>query len=387
MTMLTTPDLADDEFLAALQNYAMNTLAPRAAEIDRANVFMSDVLEELAGLGTQRLHLDGDQISSDPLAWKRIHESSKMLAKYSTAAAVAVSVARLHTYLLVKYTPAPLRDAWLEPTLSATAFGSFGITEPDAGTDVRAMTTVARRVEGGYLLSGHKCWIGLAPVANYCFVLAKLDTDDRIADTVALFVDLSSAGVSRPEQAPLSGLRGMANGELKFDDVFVPAENTLNCDGFLGMMDGLNLARIEAGSYSCGLIQRSIELSVERAAGRVVMGEPLLKKQITQQRVGQMYADYLTADMVTQRAVESFALGNGGDQQLISVAKLFATDKARLHTDVAMQLWGAAGLVMHSDVERIHRDSKVMQIFDGTSEIHQLMLGKHAVRAVTEPSA
>ncbi|MGF3054939.1 acyl-CoA dehydrogenase family protein [Microbacterium sp. YY-01] len=384
MTNILHPELANDEFLESLRNYAQRSLQPRAADIDRTDDFIIDVLGDLAALGTQRLHLDGKSISPDPSAWMRIHESSKILAKYSTATAVAVSVARLHSYLLVKYTPAPLRDAWLEPTLTASAFGSFGITEPDAGTDVRAMTTIARRVDGGYRLSGHKCWIGLAPIANYCFVLAKVDTDDRNAETVALFVDLSSAGVSRPEQAPLSGLRGMANGQLVFDDVFVPSANRLNCDGFYGMMDGLNLARIEAGSYSCGLILRSIELSVERSSHRIVMGEPLLKKQITQQRIGQMYADYLTADMITQRAVASFALGDGGDQELISVAKLFATDKARFHTDVAMQLWGAAGLIMHSDVERIHRDAKVMQIFDGTSEIHQLMLAKHAVRAVNE---
>ncbi len=374
---------ADDTTLAALRAYCEERLAPAAEEIDRSAEFIGDVLRDFAGMGIQRLHLDGERISSDPQTWTRIHESSKLIAGYSTAAAVAVSVARLHTYLLVKYTAAELREKWLEPTLSATAFGSFAMTEPDAGTDVRAMTTVATRVEGGYRLSGHKCWIGLAPLADYSFVLAKVDSEDRGAETIALFVDLSSEGVSRPYQPPLSGLRGMANGELAFDEVFVPEAGRLDCDGFLGMVDGLNLARIEAASYSCGLIRRSIELSVQRASGRRIFGETLLKKQITQQRIGQMYADYLTADMITERAVESYARGDGGDPTLISTAKLFATDKARFHSDVAMQLWGAAGLVMHSDVERIHRDAKVMQIFDGTSEIHQLMLGKHAVRAVS----
>jgi alkylation response protein AidB-like acyl-CoA dehydrogenase len=369
--------------LAALGAYCASTLRSKVSGIDRSAEFIRDVLEDLAAMDIQRLHLRDGEISSEPDTWMGIHESSKLLARYSTAAAVAVSVARLHTYLLIKYTAAELRDRWLEPTLSATAFGSFAITEPGAGTDVRAMTTVAKSVDGGYRLSGHKCWIGLAPIADYSFVLAKVDSDDRKAETVALFVDLSSAGVSRPEQAPLSGLRGMANGQLAFDDVFVPSSHRLDCDGFFGMMDGLNLARIEAASYSCGLILRSMELSVERAAGRQVFGERLLDKQITQQRIGQMYADYLTAEMLTERAVESFAKGDGGDPVLISTAKLFATDKARFHTDVAMQLWGAEGLVMHSDVERMHRDAKVMQIFDGTSEIHQLMLGKHAVKAVT----
>lgn len=376
-------DFGHDSLMDTLRGYCEASLSSVSEEIDRSGEFIREVLLDFAELGLQRMHLGDNEISADYDSWLRIHESSKLIAKFSTAAAVAVSVARLHTYLLVKYADERLRDLWLEPTLSATAFGSFGLTEPHAGTDVRAMTTVARPVQDGFRLSGHKSWIGLAPVADYCFVLAKLGSEDREAENVALFVELSSAGVERPGQDELSGLRGMPNGQLAFNDVFVPAANLLNCDGFKGMMDGLNLARIEAASYSCGIIMRAIELSVERAAEREIFGEPLLKKQITQQRIGQMYADYLTADMLTQKAVETYTKGNGGDPTIISAAKLFASDKARQHSDTAMQLWGAAGLVMHCDVERLHRDAKVMQIFDGTSEIHQLMLGKVGIRAAS----
>ncbi len=375
-------ELEEDSTLRTLQKYCTEKLSAQAAEIDESEESMVSVLLELAKMGIQRLHLSENRIVDNPEAWLRIHEASKIVAKVSAAAAVAVSVARLHTYLLVKYANSELRDKWLEPTLSATAFGSFGITEPDAGTDVRAMSTVAKEVAGGYQITGQKSWIGLAPIANYCFVLAKLNSEDRGAPTVALLVDLSSAGVSRLPHEPLSGLRGMPIGQLVFEGVFVPQHGLLNCDGFGGMMDGLNLARIEAASFSCGLLKRAIELSVERAAERKIFGEPLLEKQITKQRVGQMYADYLMADLITQRAAESFANISGGDPKLISAAKLFCSDKARQHTDFAMQFWGASGLIMHSDVERIHRDAKVMQIFDGTSEIHQLMLGKTATQAV-----
>lgn len=366
--------------LARLREYCETVLAPRAREIDESSEFIRDVLKDMAAIGQQRLHLDGLEINWAPEAWHTVHQASQLIAGYSTATAVATSVARLHSYLLVKYAQPAVRDRWLESTLSADAFGSFGITEEFAGTDVRAMTTVATKVGGGYRLSGSKRWLGLAPVADYCIVLAKVNDDARAANTVAVVVELNQDGVNRYIERPLSGLRGMANGGLDFDDVFVSENATLNCDGFMGMMDGLNMARIEAASYSCGLILRSIELSVERSAERVIQHEPLLRKQITQQRIGQMYGDYLVAETMTRRAVDTFAEGNGGNATLISAAKLFATDKARLHTDAAMQLWGAQGLLMHSDVERMHRDAKVMQIFDGTSEIHQLMLGKYASR-------
>ncbi|MCS2608730.1 acyl-CoA dehydrogenase family protein [Halomonas dongshanensis] len=371
-----------DTALAALYDYCSAELAPRAAQIDEANVFVPDVLRDLARIGQQRLHLEQQQIDWRPSTWLRIHQASKTLARYSTALAVATSVARLHSYLLIKYAASEVCERWLEKTLNAEAFGSFAITEPQAGTDIRAMETIAVETKGGFRLSGRKRWIGLAPIADYSIVLAKLDSASRKARTIALVVDLSSQGVSRVPELPLSGLRGMPNGGLDFENVFVPAESALACDGFMGMMDGLNLARIEAASYSCGLIQRAVELSIERTASREIFGESLLDKQLTQQRIGQMHGDYLVADTMTIQAAHTFAKGDGGCPETISAAKLFATDKAREHTDTAMQFWGAQGLILHSDVERMHRDAKVMQIFDGTSEIHQLMLAKHAIRHI-----
>ena len=221
--------------------------------------------------------------------------------------------------------------------------------------------------------------MGYAPNASYAIVLAKKGTDDRDAPMVALVVDTAVTGVTRAHGPEFSGLRGMPNGSLTFDDVRVPAWSRLDVEGFGGMMDGLNMARIDAAAYACGLLRGALVASIDRGATRQAFGRPLGDLQAIQRKIGRMAADYRAARELTLRAAESFALGGGGDQDTISIAKLFASDAARLHTDEAVQIFGAEGVVQSSWVNRLNRDAKITQIFDGTSEIHETMLGRRAV--------
>ncbi|WP_420113661.1 acyl-CoA dehydrogenase family protein [Pseudactinotalea sp.] len=343
--------------------------------------FFPTALVELAELGLQSLLVTGTDL--DLSRGRLAHETSERLARALPALAVSTSVARLHAYLLVKYAVPHVRDRWLADTLAARAFGGFALTEPHAGTDVRALSTVAVRDGDDYLLTGDKCWVGLAPVSDYVIVLAKEGHDGRDAPTVALVVDMALPGASGAHGPALSGLAGMPNGTLTFRDVRVPADHALDCDGFLGMMDGLNLARIEAASYSCGIMHRALELAATRASTREAFGKPLAALPSIQAKLGRMWTDYRAARELTLVAVDSFAAGDGGDRDLISMAKLFASDASRRHTDEAMQVFGAQGLAAESEVLRLHNDAKVMQIFDGTSEIHETMLGRRAAKEMS----
>ncbi|MGC0142152.1 acyl-CoA dehydrogenase family protein [Pseudactinotalea sp. Z1732] len=343
--------------------------------------FFPGALHELADLGLQSLLFDGEELNLD--RGLLVHETSERLARVMPGLAVATSVARLHAYLLAKYAQPRVRRKYLEATKRAEAFGGFAMTEPHAGTDVRAMRTVAVRRGDEYVLNGSKSWIGLAPVSDYVIVLAKEGHDGRDADTIALVVEMDSPGATGAPGPALSGVLGMPNGTLEFTDVVVPAQNLLTCDGFAGMMDGLNLARIEAASYSCGLMYRALELGTGRAGSREAFGKPLSALPSIQIKLGRMWTDYRAARELTLAAVASFADQPGGDRDLISMAKLFASDAARRHTDEAMQIFGAAGLAQDAQVWQLHNDAKVMQIFDGTSEIHETMLGRRAVKEFT----
>lgn len=367
------PDTNEAKVLESLDRWCEERLPELGSN------FFPEALQELAQIGVQSLLFD-ERRELDLSRGVLAHETSERLARALPALAVATSVARLHTYLLAKYATTQVREEYLEATLQARVFGGFALTEPEAGTDVRGLRTVAVRDGADYVLTGSKCWIGLAPVADYVIVLAKEGHEGRDAPTVALVVDMSWPGAVGAHGPALSGLAGMPNGTLEFTDVRVPAERALTCDGFAGMMNGLNLARIEAASYSCGIIHRALELSARRASQRQAFGKPLSALPSIQSKLGRMWTDYRAARELTLAAVDSYQRLDGGDRDLISMAKLFGSDASRRHTDEAMQIFGAQGLAVESEVLRLHNDAKVMQIFDGTSEIHETMLGRRAAQ-------
>ncbi|WP_211754599.1 acyl-CoA dehydrogenase family protein [Nocardioides gansuensis] len=359
--------------------FCSEMVAPAAEDIELTARFFPELLSEAAQLGLQSLLFEADG-SLDLARMALVHESTERIAAESAAVSLAVSVARLHTYLLARYAASEVCDRWLQPTLRAELFGAFAITEPHAGTDIRALTTVARRQGDHYVLDGQKCWIGLAPVCSYAIVLAKVDHRERDADTIALVVDMASDGAVGAPGPELAGFRGMPNGTLTFEACRVPVQNALACDGFGGMMDGLNMARIEAASYSVGLLRGAIREATGWANHREAFGKPIAALPSIQSKIGRMVTDYRAARELVLRAGETFALGNGGDQAVISMAKMFASDAARRHTDAALQIVAGAGMARNHPLQRMDRDAKVTQIFDGTSEIHETMLGRRVLR-------
>jgi alkylation response protein AidB-like acyl-CoA dehydrogenase len=368
------------QVVEATTSYIANYVAPVAAELDERGVFNPGPLQRAAEIGLTRLLFDDDD-NINLQQMRLTHDVTEMVASASPAVSMQISATRVIAYLIAKYAEPEVRSKWLRATLDGSAHGSFGLTESHAGTDLRGISTTVRRQGDHYILSGSKCWIGFAAVSSYAVVLAKLESEDRAADTVALLVEMDSAGASGADGPAVSGMRGISNGTLTFDNVRVPASHALRVDGFAGMMDALNLARIDAASLACGLLRSALDASVERAATRSAFGKRLGDLPTIQAKLGRMRAAYHAARELTLRAGETFMAGDGGDQDVISMAKMTASDLAREHTDQAMQIYAAAGFVSHSPVERMHRDAKGTQIFDGTSEIHEIMVGRRLVQA------
>lgn len=362
-----------------LRRFSVESVRPAANEIDLTARFFPELLREAADLGLQALIFDED-MCLDLSRMDLVHETTEQISAESAAVALAISVARLHTYLLARYASDDVRDRWLTPTLRAEVFGAFALTEPQAGTDVRALKTVARREGDEFVLDGEKCWIGMAPVCSYAIVLAKLDSTDRQAATIALVVDMAAPGAAGFAGPELGGFRGMPNGVLRFTGCRLPAESALACDGFAGMMDGLNMARIEAASYAVGLMRGALQHATEWANQREAFGKPIAALPSIQAKIGRMATDYRAARELVLRAAETYSRGDGGDPAVISMAKLFATDAARRHTDSALQVLAGAGMAREHPLQRMDRDAKITQIFDGTSEIHETMLGRWALR-------
>ncbi len=377
------PHLDDEaaQFLAVVGEFCVERVAPRAQQIDLTGEFFADLLSEAAGLGLQGLIFNDDS-TIDPTMFALAHETTELIASYSGAVALGISIARLHGYLLAAYAPADIRDRWLPGLIDGSVRGSFALSEPHSGTDIRAGRTVAVQVDADTVsISGEKAWITQSPVAHFCIVLTKMGSADRDAPTAAFVVPLDTAGVVVGQDEPMSGFRGMPMANVHFDNCRIPSAWRLNVDGFRGMLEGLNLARLDAGCYGVGFMRAALRETSAYVGGRIAFDKPLAQLQIVQEKLGHMYADYLAARGLLRQGVTSFATGGGGDAHLISAAKMFASDAAMRHTVEAVQLHGGYGTHLHYPVQRLMRDAKITQIIDGTSEIHALMLGRAAVRA------
>lgn len=380
MTATYQIDADAEEFLGVVNEFCVSRVAPRAQQIDLTGEFFPDLLAEAAGLGLQGLIFTDDG-AIDPTMFALAHETTELVASYSGAVALGISIARLHGYLLAAYAPAEVRDRWLPGLVDGSVRGSFALSEPHSGTDIRAGRTVATVVDDDTIsITGEKAWITQSPAAHFCIVLAKLDSADRDAATGAFVVPLDTPGVAVGKDEPMSGFRGMPMANVHFDDCRIPAAWRLNVDGFRGMLEGLNLARLDAGCYGVGFIRAALRETSAFVRDREAFGKTLADLQIVQEKLGHMHADYLAARGLLREGVASFAGGNGGDAHLISAAKMVATDAAMRQTVEAVQLHGGYGVHLHYPVQRLMRDAKITQIIDGTSEIHALMLGRAAAR-------
>ena len=369
------------EFLGVVGDFCRTRVDPRAQDIDLSGEFFPDLLAGAADLGLQGLIFTDDG-EIDPTMFTLAHETTELIASYSGAVALGISIARLHGYLLAAYAPAGVRGRWLPGLVDGSVRGSFALSEPHSGTDIRAGRTVATRLDDGTVsITGEKAWITQSPQAQFCIVLTKLDSAERDAPTAAFVVPLDIPGVVVGKDEPMSGFRGMPMANVHFDDCRVPADWRLEVDGFRGMMEGLNLARLDAGCYGLGFIRAALRETTGYVRDRQAFGKTLADLQIVQEKLGHMHADYLAARSLLREGVYSFAMGGGGDAYLISAAKMFATDAAMRHTIEAVQLHGGYGTHLHYPVQRLMRDAKITQIIDGTSEIHALMLGRAATRA------
>ncbi|OKH80646.1 acyl-CoA dehydrogenase family protein [Mycolicibacterium sp.] len=381
MTLTSQLDADAEEFLGVVNDFCVSQVAPRAQEIDLTGEFFPDLLAAAAEIGLQGLIFTEDG-NIDPTMFALAHETTELVASYSGAVALGISISRLHGYLLAAYAPPHLRDRWLPGLIDGTLRGSFALSEPHSGTDIRAGRTVARVVDPVTVsITGEKAWITQSPVAHFCIVLTKLGSPDRDAETAAFVVPLDTEGVTVGADEPMSGFRGMPMANVHFDDCRIPASWRLDVDGFRGMLEGLNLARLDAGCYGVGFMRAALRETSAYVRDRQAFGKTLADLQIVQEKLGHLHADYLAARSLLREGVASFAAGGGGDAHLISAAKMVASDAAMRHAVEAVQLHGGYGVHLHYPVQRLMRDAKITQIIDGTSEIHALMLGRAAARA------
>ncbi len=281
------------------------------------------------------------------------------------------------------------RRRYLPALSKGTAVGALGLTEPGAGSDaLGSMRSTARRDGDHYVRNGRKLYITNGPVADVLLVYAKTDKARGPKGISAFIVEKGFPGFRVAQKLTKMGFRGSPTAELVFDDCRVPAENLVGVenDGVAVVMSGLDLERAVVAPLALGLAERALELALDYAKTREQFGQPIAKFQMIQAKLAEMYVAVETMRTFTYRvlrAVNDLAIGSGGRgeiHKLAAAAVLYAAETTSRVLDEAVQIHGGAGYIWESEVNRLYRAGKLLEIGAGTTEVRKIIIAEELLR-------
>jgi butyryl-CoA dehydrogenase len=361
-------------FRTSLETFARDVVAPRAAAIDESGEFPIDVIRAAAAKG-----LTGVTI---PKTWGGMGLdyvsyalAMEVIAQASATVAVSLVVHNsLVAELLAHAGRAKQKDQWLRRLATGEALGAFALSEPDAGTDAANQTTKAAKTAGGYHIAGRKVWVANADAAAVAIVFACTRPGQRGQGVTAFLVPMNSPGITRTARADSLGVRGLGCMDLEFD-VDVTDDQVLGSvdQGFRLAMWALQGGRVGIAAQALGIGEAAIHEAIEFAKARQAFGQPIANYQAIQWMLADAATDLEAARMLTWKAADA-----KDRQERIrleaSMAKLAASEAAHKAADKAMQILASAGYRRGSVVERLFRDVRATEIYQGTSEAQRLII-------------
>ena len=307
------------------------------------------------------------------------------LAYSSALADLAFVMQGLGTFAIAQAAPDHVREFWLSRAANGKAIAAFALTEPDAGSDVAASKTTARRDGETYVINGRKRFISNAGIADFYTVFARTGTRDDGRPTLSAFVvGAKMQGFSVVENISLMAPHPI--GEIAFNECRVPAEDMVGDegDGFRLAMATLDTFRASVGAAACGMARRALDEAIYYASTRQQFGRAIAEHQLIQGKLADMVTELDAARLLVYRAAYAKDTTDGRVTREASEAKLFATEAAGRIIDSAVQIHGGAGLVRGSVVERLYRDIRALRIYEGTSEIQKLVIAGQLLRNYRE---
>jgi len=371
-------DLDDEKTLIrdAARAFADEVVRPQAAAIDHSDEFPFEIYRKMGELGFLSMTLPEVHggLEADTLSWTLVQEE---LARASASVADAHMVNKLMCDIILSDARDAVRDTYLPLMARGEAICAIAQTEADTGSDVASIRTVARPVEGGYSISGSKQFITFAGICDLAIVVATVDRSRGKAGIGLFLVDAKSDGFVRGAKNSILGVRGLATGELVFNDVFVPEEHVLAAPG-TGMkrsLTSLNSGRIGMAAQSVGIAQAAFEEALLYSKTRHAFGKPIADLQAIQFLLADMSVSIEAARLMTRRAAHARDKG-GNVVREVSEAKLFASEMASRVVDDALQIHGAYGYSRETSIERLYRDIRVYRIWEGTSQIQRVVIAR-----------
>jgi alkylation response protein AidB-like acyl-CoA dehydrogenase len=363
------------------RRFADSEIRPLAAELDEKESYPAEIYARMAGIGLFGITVPAEMGGAglDTLSYALVME--ELARGYASIADQCGLIELIGTLLSVHGSPAQ-REAHLADVLGFRKRVAYCITEAEAGTDVSGIKTTARRAGDGWELSGSKIWIHNAPVADLGFVLARTDPAAGHRGMSIFLVDLNARGVSRGNKERKMGQRASPVGALHFDGVKLGPEALLGQEGrgFHIMMSVLDKGRIGIGALAVGIAEAGLVAAIDYARTRRQFGKPIAENQGLQWLLADMKKDVTAARALVHRAAMTMDSGAPATMEC-SIAKCFAGDCAVQHTANAVQVFGGSGYIRGFEVERLYRDAKITQIYEGTNQIQRSIIARELLKS------
>ena len=361
--------------------FADNELAPGVVERDDKKIWPREGVKQMGELGFMGMMVDQkwDGGGMDSISYTIAMEE---ISRVEASSGVVMSVNNsLVCYLLEKFGSDFLKEKYLKPLASGKKLGAFSLSEPQSGSDASNMRTIAKKEGDHYIISGTKNWVTNGINSNYVILFAVTEKGIGYKGVSCFIVEKGWDGLETGKPENKLGIRASDTCELYLDNVKVPVENLIGKEGegFTIALVILDAGRIGIASQAIGIAQASLNASVSYSRERIQFGKPIAKNQAIQFKIADMAMEIEAARLlIRQAAWKKDQKQNYG--HIASMAKVYASEVAMRASTQCVQIHGGFGYMRESGIERLMRDAKITQIYEGTSEIQRIVIARELLK-------
>jgi alkylation response protein AidB-like acyl-CoA dehydrogenase len=386
----TTPTEITDEQKAITEmvhQFADEQIIPNAEHYDHEDSFPEPIVEQMKELGLFGVTIPEEYggMGLDLTTYAMIVEE---LSRGWISISGIVNTHFIGSYLLMKFGTDEQKQNYLPRMATGEIRAAFSLSEPECGSDVQAIKTTAKRDGEHYEINGQKMWVTNGLLSGLVFVLTKTDpsAEPKYKGMTCFICEkepgaAENDGLTVPPKIKKLGYKGVESTELVFDGFKVPAENILGGEedglgqGFVQMMDALEVGRVNVAARGVGIAQRALELALKYSQERKTFGKEIAQHQAIQFKLADMATQVDAARLLTQRAARLKDAGERSDLEA-GMAKLFASEAGRFCVEESFRIHGGYGYSKEYEIERLYRDAPLLLIGEGTSEIQRMVIGR-----------
>ncbi len=397
MAVTTAPsssDMTDDqrEIIALVRQFTEEQILPNAEHFDHEDLYPEAIVEQMKEMGLFGITIPEEYggLGLDLTTYTMVVEE---LARGWISISGVINTHFIGIYLLEKFGTEEQKQKYLPRMATGEIRAAFSLSEPELGSDVQAIKTSAKKVDGDfYEINGQKMWVTNGLRSDLVFVLVATDFENpKRHQSMTCFIaekiggehvgEGQYKGLDVPPQLKKMGYKGVESTELVFDGYRCPAENILGGEasglnkGFPQMMDALEVGRVNVAARGVGIAQRALELALRYSQERKTFGKPIAEHQAIQFKLADMATQIDAARLLTMRAARMKDNGERSDLEA-GMAKLFASEAGRFCVEESFRIHGGYGYSKEYEIERLYRDAPLLLIGEGTSEIQRMVIGK-----------